>query len=87
MLDTSVDEKLRLQLLKEEQKLRKKQPSAWTTQKYRRYANFGAAKKKDEKEQVASYASKDFVVEKRPAAIAVDEDSLEAMFESARPKE
>ena len=33
-------EKLRLLLLKEEEKLRKKQPEAWTKTKYRPYANF-----------------------------------------------
>ena len=45
----NADEKLRMQLLKEEFKLRKKQPEAWTKTKYRKYANFGLhRKKKDE---------------------------------------
>lgn len=43
-----VDEALRMQLLAEEFKLRKKQPPAWTRQKYRKYANFGAGRKKKE---------------------------------------
>jgi hypothetical protein len=42
------DEEIRLQLLQEEFKLRKKQPPAWTMQKYRKYANFGANRKKKE---------------------------------------
>lgn len=33
-------ETLRLKLLAEEQKLRKKQPKRWTEIKFRRYANF-----------------------------------------------
>lgn len=45
-----VSEKLRLQLLKEEFKLRKKQPQAWTVQKYRKYANIGIRKKKEKPE-------------------------------------
>jgi len=46
MKDMNVDEQLRLQLLAEEFKLRKKQPEAWTKTKYRKYANFGANRKK-----------------------------------------
>lgn len=38
-------ETMRLKLLKEEQKMRSKQPKPWTEIKYRRYANFGKAKK------------------------------------------
>lgn len=41
-----VDEEMRMQLLAEEFKLRKKQPPAWTRQKYRKYANFGANRRK-----------------------------------------
>ena len=41
LLDIGVDEKLRLKLLEEEQKLRSKQPEAWTKTKFRKYANFG----------------------------------------------
>lgn len=33
-------EALRLKLLEEEQRLRKKQPEAWTKTKFRPYANF-----------------------------------------------
>ena len=39
-----ISEKMRLQLLAEEFKLRKKQPTAWTKTKYRPYANFRAKK-------------------------------------------
>lgn len=39
-------EELRLKLLQEEQRLRAKQPKAWTEIKYRKYANFGKAKTK-----------------------------------------
>ncbi len=45
-MDMNVDEEIRLQLLAEEFKLRKKQPPAWTRQKYRKYANFGANRTK-----------------------------------------
>jgi len=44
----NVNEDLRMQLLAEEFRLRKKQPPAWTMQKYRKYANFGANRKKKE---------------------------------------
>ena len=37
-MSVGVDEKLRLKLLKEEQRLRKKQPQPWTKQKYRKWA-------------------------------------------------
>jgi len=47
-MDMGIDEEMRLQLLAEEFKLRKKQPPAWTMQKYRKYANFGANRKKKE---------------------------------------
>ncbi len=46
-MDMGVDEVLRTRLLEEEFKLRKKQPPAWTMQKYRKYANFGANRKKN----------------------------------------
>ncbi len=46
LLDSGVDEDLRIKLLQEEFKLRKKQPTAWTKSKYRKYANFGANRKK-----------------------------------------
>ena len=47
-MNMDIDENLRMQLLAEEFKLRKKQPPAWTMQKYRKYANFGANRKKKE---------------------------------------
>ncbi len=37
-------EKLRLKLLREELKLRSRQPTAWTKTKYRPYANFRTRK-------------------------------------------
>jgi hypothetical protein len=40
-------EELRTKLLKQEFKLRKKQPEAWTKTKYRPYANFRAKKKEE----------------------------------------
>lgn len=43
-----MDESMRLKLLEEEFKLRKKQPEAWTKTKYRKYANFGLNRKKKE---------------------------------------
>jgi len=48
MKDTTVDEAMRMQLLAEEFKMRKKQPEAWTKTKYRKYANFGLNRKKKE---------------------------------------
>jgi hypothetical protein len=45
-----ISEKMRMQLLKEEFKLRKKQPQSWTAQKYRKYANIGVKKKKEKPE-------------------------------------
>ena len=47
-MDMGIDEEMRQQLLAEEFKLRKKQPPAWTMQKYRKYANFGANRQKKE---------------------------------------
>src|SRR3989338_11017798 len=47
-----IDESLRQKLLKEEFKLRKKQPTAWTKTKYRKFAMFAFnRKKKDETEE------------------------------------
>ena len=48
LLDMGVDESLRLELLAQEQKLRSKQPEAWTKTKFRKYANFGRNRKKGE---------------------------------------
>lgn len=48
LLDLGVDEELRLKLLQEEQKLRSKQPEAWTKTKFRKYANFGRNRAKEE---------------------------------------
>lgn len=44
-------EELRLKLLKQEFRLRKKQPEAWTKTKFRKYANF-RTKKKDPAEEI-----------------------------------
>lgn len=56
MKDMTVDEELRAQLLKEEFKLRKKQPEAWTKTKYRKYANFGINRKKKEPNKTENQA-------------------------------
>ncbi len=50
LLDLNVDEELRLQLLAQEQKMRSKQPEAWTKTKFRKYANFGRNRKKTAEE-------------------------------------
>jgi hypothetical protein len=50
LLDLGVDEKMRMKLLQEEQKMRSKQPEAWTKTKFRKYANFGRNRAKDEVE-------------------------------------
>jgi len=52
-MDIDIDEEMRMNLLAEEFKLRKKQPPAWTMQKYRKYANFGANRKKKAEEKAA----------------------------------
>ncbi len=54
MLDLKVDESLRQKLLAEEFKLRSSQPEAWTKTKYRKYANFGRSKAKDEEVATAT---------------------------------
>jgi hypothetical protein len=43
-------EELRLKLLEEEFKMRKKQPTPWTKTKFRPFANFRTKKKKEEAE-------------------------------------
>ncbi|MBU0636225.1 hypothetical protein KKE06_04330 [Candidatus Micrarchaeota archaeon] len=48
ILSPHVNEKMREQLLKEEFKLRKKQPTAWTKTKYRKFAMFAFNRKKKE---------------------------------------
>ena len=48
-MELGVNEEMRMSLLAEEFKLRKKQPPAWTMQKYRKYANFGANRVKKAK--------------------------------------
>gem|GEM_PF-1856573 len=50
LLNMDVDESLRVQLLAEEQKMRQKQPEAWTKTKFRKYANFGRNRKKTAEE-------------------------------------
>lgn len=42
-----ISETMRTNLLKEEFKLRKKQPTAWTKTKYRKFAFFNTGKKKE----------------------------------------
>jgi len=50
LLDLKVDESMRLKLLSEEQKMRSKQPEAWTKTKFRKYANFGRNRNKTAEE-------------------------------------
>jgi hypothetical protein len=50
LLNVGVDEELRLELLAQEQRLRAKQPEAWTKTKFRKYANFGRNRKKTAEE-------------------------------------
>jgi hypothetical protein len=60
-----ISEKMRAELLKQEFKLRKKQPTAWTKTKYRKFAMFAFnRKKKDETEQEKSAREKKRVAEK-----------------------
>ncbi len=60
-----VSEKMRADLLKQEFKLRKKQPTAWTKTKYRKFAMFAFnRKKKDETEKEKSDREKKQVAEK-----------------------
>lgn len=47
MLGMEANENFRVKLLKQELKMRKKQPEAWTKTKYRPYANFRAKKKEE----------------------------------------
>jgi len=54
LLELGVDEEMRLKLLEEEQKMRGKQPEAWTKTKFRKYANFGRNRKTNEEELVPS---------------------------------
>ena len=56
LLDIGVDEELRLKLLQEEQKMRAKQPEAWTKAKFRKYANFGRNRNKTVEEILSSEA-------------------------------
>lgn len=53
MVLPQASEELRLKLLREELKLRKKQPTAWTKTKFRKYANFRAKKKAPEESQTS----------------------------------
>ncbi len=48
----TMNETLRAKLLKEEFKLRKKQPTAWTKTKYRKYAMLNKPKKAKEKVEI-----------------------------------
>ena len=60
-----VSEQMRLKLLKEEFRLRKKQPTAWTKTKYRPYANFRAKKLEKNAEKEKQNAEKGAVKEKK----------------------
>ena len=48
-----VTEDMRLKLLKEERKMREKQPEPWTKTKYRKYANFGSSRARVEEAKKA----------------------------------
>jgi len=60
-IDSSED--LRQELLKQEFKMRKKQPEAWTKTKYRPYANF-RTKKKETTDVTKETAAKEVVTAK-----------------------
>jgi len=58
LLGMESTEEFRQKLLKQEFKLRKKQPEAWTKTKYRPYANFRTKKKEDTAEVKAVVEAK-----------------------------
>ncbi len=51
-------EEMRLKLLQEEFRLRKKQPQAWTKTKYRAYANFRSRAVKDTTQEATAIIQK-----------------------------
>ena len=59
VLGLESSENFRVKLLKQEFKLRKKQPEAWTKTKYRPYANFRTKKK----EEILEVATKKEIVQ------------------------
>ena len=61
-IDSSED--LRQELLKQEFKMRKKQPEAWTKTKYRPYANFRTKKKETTDVTTKDAVAKEVVVAK-----------------------
>jgi len=64
LLNVGVDEELRIKLLEEEQKMRSKQPEAWTKTKFRKYANFGRNRRKTAEEVLGLETSSKKVVKK-----------------------
>jgi len=65
------NEQMRLKLLKQEFKLRKKQPTAWTKTKFRPYANFRTKKaEKAEAEAIALEAANAAKIAEAKAASA-----------------
>ena len=65
LLDIGVDEELRLKLLQEEQKMRAKQPEAWTKAKFREYANFGRNRNRSVEDILNSEAKNEKVLAKK----------------------
>jgi len=65
LLDIGVDEELRLKLLQEEQKMRAKQPEAWTKAKFRKYANFGRNRNRSVEEILSTEAKNEKVLIKK----------------------
>ena len=70
LLDMNVDEDLRLQLLAQEQKMRSRQPEAWTKTKFRKYANFGRNRKKTAEEILGIEPKNNAQTKARKAKIA-----------------
>jgi len=60
-----VDEELRIKLLQEEQKMRSKQPEAWTKAKFRKYANFGRNRSKSVEDILSDDAKNEKILAKR----------------------
>ncbi|HLC92168.1 MAG TPA: hypothetical protein VJH23_00510 [archaeon] len=64
LLGLESSEQFRVKLLKQEFKLRKKQPEAWTKTKYRPYANFRTKKREDLIDTAASATTAKVIVAK-----------------------
>ena len=65
LLNMGVDEELRLKLLQEEQKMRSKQPEAWTKAKFRKYANFGRNRNKTAEDILSDDAKNEKILAKK----------------------